>query len=93
VTADLASGTLAAIRDRPHAAETSPSQVMESLAAFQAEPCASGWYGFIVRLGLLIHAWEVRALLGDLDPFPSVTALALADARLARSAVTGHEAD
>jgi len=54
------------------------------LAAFQAEPCASTWYGFVVRLGLLVHAWEVHSLLGDRDQFPVVTALALADVRLAR---------
>jgi hypothetical protein len=93
VTADLASGILAAIRDRPLTTQTGPAQVMECLAAFQAEPCASGWYGFVVRLGLLIQAWEVHTLLGDLDPFPAVTSLALADARLARNAVAGHTTD
>ena len=59
---------------------------MESLAAFQAEPCASTWYGFVVRLGLLVDSSEVRELLGPSDPFPVVTAQALADAGLARGA-------
>ncbi len=57
---------------------------MDNLAAFQAEPCASTWYGFIVRLGLLVDSSEVCELLGPLDPFPVVTAQALADAQLAR---------
>jgi hypothetical protein len=57
---------------------------MESLAAFQAEPCASTWYGFVVRLGLLVDSSEVREVLGPLDPFPVVTSQALADIRLAR---------
>jgi hypothetical protein len=57
---------------------------MENLAAFQAEPCASTWYGFVVRLGLLVDASEVRELLDPWDPFPLVTSQALADARLAR---------
>jgi prolipoprotein diacylglyceryltransferase len=64
---------------------------MVNLAAFQAEPCASSWYGFIVRLGLLVHAWEVHGLLGDRDPFPVVTALALADAKLGRDGAAGNE--
>jgi hypothetical protein len=58
--------------------------VAENLATFQTDPCASSWYGLIVRLGLLVHAWEVRGLLGDRDPFPVVTSQALADTRLAR---------
>jgi len=66
---------------------------MENLAAFQTDPCASSWYGFIVRLGLLVHAWEVHGLLGDRDPFPGVTAFALADAKLGWDAAAGHEAD
>ena len=66
---------------------------MEALAAFQAEPCASSWYGFVVRLGLLASAWEVQVLLGGLEPFPGVTALALSDAKLARAAAVGREAD
>ena len=57
---------------------------MENLAAFQAEPCASTWYGFVVRLGLLVDSSEVRELLGPLDQFPVVSSRALADARLAR---------
>jgi hypothetical protein len=57
---------------------------MESLAAFQAEPCASTWYGFVVRLGLLVDSGEVRELLGPVDPFPVVTSQALTDIRLAR---------
>ena len=93
MTADLVSGTWATIRDRPDAAASCPTQVMELLAAFQTDPCASSWYGFIVRLGLLVHEWEVHGLLGDLDPFPEVTVLALADARLARGAAAGHEVD
>jgi prolipoprotein diacylglyceryltransferase len=64
---------------------------MENLAAFQTEPCASTWYGFVVRLGLLVHAWEVHLLLRDRDPFPEVTALALADAKLGRDAAAGNE--
>jgi hypothetical protein len=57
---------------------------MANLAAFQAEPCASTWYGFVVRLGLLVDSSQVRELLGPWDPFPVVTAQALADVRLAR---------
>jgi prolipoprotein diacylglyceryltransferase len=64
---------------------------MKKLAAFQAEPCASTWYGFVIRLGLLVHAWEVHGLLGDRDPFPIVTALALADARLGQNAAVENE--
>jgi len=91
VTADLVSHTWVTIRDRPDAAASRPAQVMNDLAAFQTDPCASSWYGFIVRLGLLVEPWEVLALLGDLDPFPSVTAFALADARLAREVAIAGE--
>ena len=83
MSADLAARTLAAVRDRPDGQSSSPSLVMESLAAFQGEPCASTWYGFVVRLGLLVDISEVHGLLGDRDPFPLVTALALADAQQA----------
>lgn len=93
MSADLAAGTWAAVQDRPDGPSSSSSLVMENLAVFQADPCASSWYGFIVRLGLLVHAWEVHGLLGDWDPFPGVTALALADARLGQSAAAGREAD
>jgi hypothetical protein len=91
VTADLAASTWAVIRDRPDTAASSPTQVMENLATFQADPCASTWYGFILRLGLLVSAFETRGLLGALDPFPGVTAQALADAKLARDALAGPE--
>ncbi len=84
MSADLAAGTWAAVRDRPDGPSSSSSLVMENLAAFQTEPCASTWYGFVVRLGLLVDAREVRELLGPLDPFPDVTSQALADVRLAR---------
>jgi hypothetical protein len=84
VSTDLAAGTCAAVQDRPDGPSSSSSLVMESLAAFQAEPCASTWYGFVVRLGLLVDASDVRELLGPLDPFPVVTSQALADTRLAR---------
>ena len=57
---------------------------MENLAAFRAEACASTWYGFVVRLGLLVNSSEVRELLGPWDPFPVVTSQALADVRMAR---------
>jgi len=92
VTADLTAGTWAAIRDRPDTAASCPSHVMENLAAFQADSCASTWYGFIVRLALLVNASEIRGLLGELDPFPDVTAQALIDARSARSALAELEA-
>ena len=92
MTTDLASGTWAVVRDRPDAAASRPAQVMELLAAFQADACAAGWYGFVVRLGLLVPAPEVYGLLGDRDPFPKVTALALADAGVARDAAAGREA-
>lgn len=91
MSADLSAGTWAAVRDRPDGPLSSASLVMESLAAFQAEPCTSSWYGFVVRLGLLVHAWEVHCLLGDRDPFPVVTSLALADARLGRDGAAGNE--
>ncbi|HVA87440.1 MAG TPA: hypothetical protein VNF73_14135 [Candidatus Saccharimonadales bacterium] len=84
MSADLVSGTWAAVRDRPDTAASCPTQVIENLAIFQADPRASTWYGFIVRLGLLVGAFEIRGLLGALDPYPGVTAQALADARLAR---------
>jgi len=84
VSADLAAWTWAAVHDRPDSLSSSSSLVMESLAAFQAEPCASTWYGFVVRLGLLVDSSQVRELLGPWDPFPVVTAQALADVRLAR---------
>lgn len=93
MTTDLVSRTWATIWDRPDAATTRPTQVMGDLAAFQADPCASSWYGFIVRLGLLVHAWEVLAILGDLDPFPTVTALALTDAAQAREIAFEGETD
>lgn len=93
MTADLRSGTWATIRDRPDAAATGPTRVMEVLAQFHADPCASTWYNFVVRLGLLAHSSEVHGILGDLDPYPRVTALALADARLARDAGAEHDPD
>lgn len=92
MSTDLAAGTWAAVQDRPDGPSSSSSLVMESLAAFQAAPCASTWYGFVVRLGLLVDASEVHELLGDRDPFPGVTALALADAKLGRGASAGREA-
>lgn len=88
---DLAAGTWAAVQHRPDGPSSSSSLVMKNLAAFQAEPCASTWYGFVIRLGLLVHAWEVHGLLGDRDPFPIVTALALADARLGPNAAAENE--
>lgn len=88
---DLAAGTWAAVQHRPDGPSSSSSLVMKNLAAFQAEPCASTWYGFVIRLGLLVHAWEVHGLLGDRDPFPIVTALALADARLGQNAAVENE--
>ena len=84
MSADLAAGTWAAVRDRPDGPSSSSSLVMENLAAFRAEACASTWYGFVVRLGLLVDSSEVRELLGPWDPFPVVTSQALADVRLAR---------
>jgi hypothetical protein len=86
VTLDLATRAWAAIRDRPGTTASSPTHVMENLAAFRADPCASTWYGFLVRLGLLVSAWEVHNILGELDPFPKVTAQALVDAKLVRGA-------
>jgi hypothetical protein len=91
VSPDLAAGTWAAVQHRPDGPSSSSSLVMKNLAAFQAEPCASTWYGFVIRLGLLVHAWEVHGLLGDRDPFPIVTALALADARLGQNAAAENE--
>jgi hypothetical protein len=91
VNVDLVSDTWTTVRDRPDAAGLGPAQVMEALATFQTDPCASGWYGFVVRLGVLVHPWEVHGLLGDRDPFPAVTALALADAKLARDAADNNE--
>lgn len=88
---DLAAGTWDAVQHRPDGPSSSSSLVMKNLAAFQAEPCASTWYGFVIRLGLLVHAWEVHGLLGDRDPFPIVTALALADARLGQNAAVENE--
>jgi hypothetical protein len=93
MTADLAAAVRAAIAESPNTAASTASQVMENLAAFQKDPCTSSWYGFVVRLGLLTDASRVRALLGTLDPFPDVTAQALADVGLARGRTTEHETD
>jgi hypothetical protein len=92
VSHDLAAGTRAAVRDRPGTALSGSGHVLENLAAFQADPCASTWYGFVVRLGLLIDASEVRELLGACDPFPVVTTQALDDARLARGVIADQGA-
>ena len=81
---DLAAGTWAAVQHRPDGPSSSSSLVMKKLAAFQAEPCASTRYGFVIRLGLLVDASEVRELLGPWDPFPVVTSQALDDVGLAR---------
>lgn len=86
MSADLAAATWAAVRDRPDGPSSSSGLVMENLAAFRAEACASTWYGFVVRLSLLVDSSEVRELLGPWDPFPVVTSRALADVRLARCA-------
>ena len=88
MTVDLAAGTWAAVQDRPDGPSSSSSLVMANLAAFQAEPCASTWYGFVVRLGLLVESSEIRELLGQLDPFPAVTSQALADVLLTRDVTT-----
>jgi len=93
VTADLATGTWAAIRGRPGTTASSPTHVMENLAAFRADPCASTWYGFIVRLGLLVSVREIHSVLGEFDPFPGVTAQALVDAKLARGATAEAAVD
>ena len=92
MSADLAAGTWAAVQDRPDVPSSSSSLVMANLVAFQAEPCASTWYGFVVRLSLLVDASEVRELLGPWDPFPVVTSQALADARLARGVTAERDA-
>ena len=86
MTANLAARIRAAIRGRPDTAASTATHVMENLTAFQADPCSSTWYGFVVRLSLLVDASAVSAVLGELDPFPAVTALALADVRLAQGA-------
>jgi hypothetical protein len=65
----------------------------EDLAAFRDDPCASSWYGFIVRRGLLVRASEVHRPVWDMDPFPGVTALALADAERARDVALEREVD
>ncbi len=84
MSADLAEGTWAAVRDRPDGPSSTSRLVMQNLAAFRDEACASTWYGFVVRLGLLVDSSEVRELLGPWDPYPVVTSQALADVRLAR---------
>ena len=83
----------AAIRGRPDTAASTATHVMENLSAFQADPCSSTWYGFVVRLSLLVDASAVSDVLGELDPFPAVTALALADARLAQDATPERAAE
>jgi hypothetical protein len=83
----------AAIRGRPDTAASTATHVMENLTAFQADPCSSTWYGFVVRLSLLVDASAVSAVLGELDPFPAVTALALADVRLAQGATPERAAE
>ena len=91
MTTDLVAGTRALLGAVPDTAGTERTQVMELLATFQADPCASGWYGFVARLGLLVEPDEVRRLVGELDPYPGVTNLALADAATARDAGIGRE--
>jgi hypothetical protein len=91
VTADLVAETRALLGAVPDTNGSGRTQVMELLATFQADPCASGWYGFVVRLGLLVEPDDVRGLVGELDPYPGVTRLALADASTARDAATGRD--
>ena len=91
MTADLVAGTRALLGAVPDTAGSGRTQVMELLATFQADPCASGWYGFVARLGLLVEPDEVLRLVGELDPYPGVTQLALADATTARDAGIGRD--
>ncbi len=93
MTADLAARIRDAIRDRPGIPSSGPREAMGALASFQADPCASGWYGFVVRLGVLVDASEVLGIIGDADPFPAITTLALADASLARGRVADTRPD
>jgi hypothetical protein len=90
---DLVAGTRALLAGRPGAAASDADEVLELLATFRADPCGSGWYGFVVKLGLLVEPSEVHGLVGDKDPYPGITILALADAGLARRAATGRDVD
>jgi hypothetical protein len=92
VTADLATGTRALLATHPDVPAAERDRVMDLLAAFRADPCSSGWYAFVVRLGLSVEAVEVSSLLGELDPLPGVTSLAVADAALARGTSPRPEA-
>ena len=93
MTPDLVAGTRALLAARPGTGASDDDQVMELLAAFRKDPCSSGWYGFVVRLGLLVEPAEVHRLVGDRDPYPGITILALADAGLARRATAGRDQD
>ena len=88
---DLAAATWSLVRDRPDGAPSGPARVMQNLATFQADPCASTWYAFVIRLGLLVEGSAVCQLVGPRDPFPVVTARALADAGLANRAAADQE--
>ena len=93
MTVNLAARVRAAIRGRPDTAGSTDTHVVENLTAFQADPCASTWYGFVVRLTLLVDASGVSGVLGELDPFPAVTMQALADVRLAQDATAERAAE
>jgi hypothetical protein len=93
MTTDLVAGTRELLAARADATVAGADEVLELLATFRADPCSSGWYGFIVKLGLLVEPSDVRRLVGEMDPYPGVTTLALADAGLARRAASGRGAD
>jgi hypothetical protein len=93
VTPDLVAGTRALLASRNDATASEADQVLDLLAAFRADPCGSGWYGFVVKLGLLVEPSEVHGLVGEMDPYPGITIVALADAGLARRTAAGRDVD
>ena len=81
MTDELSARTSSAVDGRSDVPLSSRDLVMAGLADFRADPSASTWYGYVVRLALLVPDAELRAaVLGAPCPFLEVTAQALVDA-------------
>lgn len=93
MTLDLEAATRALLACLADAPSSDVSAVLGLLAAFRADPSSSGWYGFVVRLGMLVEPEAVRHIVGAMDPYPGITTLALADAGLARTPAGDREVD
>lgn len=87
MTDELSARTWSAVEDRSDVRLSSRDLVMASLAGFRADPSASTWYGYVVRLALLVPDAESRAaVLATPCPFREITAQALVDADTALDA-------